>query len=162
MSLIWLDLGWIWLDFGLDFGLILVWILVPYSVHSSQSSLGGPGKLPRKSYQSYKSYESYKVHNRIRDRSSSFLGANVGLDPVQNLSKSGLRPDYEDPGRLKKCRKCEGYKCYKELQTYACKPNPAKSNQNQTKSKPKSSQNRIKIESNQNRIKSLIEILGNP
>ena len=25
-----------------------------------------------------------------------FLGVNVGLDPVQNLSKSGLKPDYDD------------------------------------------------------------------
>ena len=52
--------------------------------------------FPRKSYRSYKSYKSYKVQNRPRFRSSSFLGVNVGLDPVQNLSKSGLKPDYDD------------------------------------------------------------------
>ena len=38
------------------------------------------------------------MHNRVQDRSSSSLGANLGLDPVQNLSKSGLKPDYDDPG----------------------------------------------------------------
>ena len=48
------------------------------------------------SHRSYKSYRSYKVQNRVANRSSSFLGVNVGLDPVQNLSKSGLRPDYDD------------------------------------------------------------------
>ena len=26
----------------------------------------------------------------------AFLGVNVGLEPVRNLSKSGLRPDYDD------------------------------------------------------------------
>ena len=36
------------------------------------------------------------MHNRVQDRSSSSLGANLGLDPVQNLSKSGLKPDYDD------------------------------------------------------------------
>ena len=49
-----------------------------------------------KSYRSYRSHRSYKVQNRTRFRSSSFLGVNVGLDPVQNLSKSGLRPGYDD------------------------------------------------------------------
>ena len=49
-----------------------------------------------KSYRSYRSHRSYKVQNRPRFRSSSFLGVNVGLDPVQNLSKSGLKPDYDD------------------------------------------------------------------
>ena len=28
----------------------------------------------------FESYESYKVQNRLADRSSSFLGVNVGLD----------------------------------------------------------------------------------
>ena len=45
------------------------------------------------SYKSYRSYRSYKVHNRVANRSSSFLGVNVGLDRVLNLSKSGLKPD---------------------------------------------------------------------
>ena len=43
-----------------------------------------------------KSYKRYKVHNPLYDRSSSFLGVNVGFEPVRNLSKSGLRPDYDD------------------------------------------------------------------
>ena len=40
--------------------------------------------------------KSHKVRNQLEDRSSSFLGVNVGLEPVQNSSKSGLRPDQED------------------------------------------------------------------
>ena len=41
------------------------------------------------------------MHDRLANRSSSFLGANVGLDRVPNLSKSGLGPDQDHPGRLK-------------------------------------------------------------
>ena len=40
--------------------------------------------------------KSYKVHNRVYNRSSSFLGVNVGLDPVRNLSRSGLKPNEDD------------------------------------------------------------------
>ena len=35
--------------------------------------------------------KSYQVHERLQNRTSSFLGANVGLEPACNLSKSGLR-----------------------------------------------------------------------
>ena len=113
---------WIWIRFGfgfgfdfdsisIRFGLILVgsgsicsgfWSILALTALIAllggprEAPSGIPRKLPRKSYQSYKSYKSYKVHHRVWDRASSSLGANVGLDPVQNSSKSGLKPEYDD------------------------------------------------------------------
>ena len=98
----------IWIRF--EFGWISTRIWVGFwsirALVALVSSLGGPQEAPRSNRRSSlgkatrvtKGYKSYKVHNRVQDRSSSSLGANLGLDPVQNLSKSGLKPDYDDPG----------------------------------------------------------------
>ena len=90
---------WIWLDFGL--------ILVGFCFGFGATEVA---EVTR----------SYKVHKRLADRSSSFLGVNVGLARVLNLSKSGLRPDEEDPGRLKGAQECESHRSSKKLQTRAC------------------------------------------
>ena len=66
------------------------------SLGGPRKSLGAPGKSLREVTEVSPSYKSYEVHFRLEDRSSSFLGVNVGLDPVRNLSKSGLKPDEDD------------------------------------------------------------------
>ena len=53
-------------------------------------SRGSPGEVAHESVQKW---PCYKVQNRPQIRSSGFLGVNVGLEPVRNLSKSGFEPD---------------------------------------------------------------------
>ena len=38
---------------------------------------------------------------------------NVGLVPIQNLSKSGLKPDYDDQDALENIESAKGTKSYK-------------------------------------------------
>ena len=82
----------------------------------------------------------------------------MGLDPVQNLSKSGLTPDYDDQRRL---RSAESVKATNVTKSYKLmhaakieiKPNPTKiqikSNPNQiqikAESKPNPNQNQSQI-----------------
>ena len=40
--------------------------------------------------------KSYKVHHRPQIHSSGFLGVNLGLDLVRNLSKRGFKPNEDD------------------------------------------------------------------
>ena len=66
------------------------------SLGGPRKSLGAPGKSLREVTEVSPSYKSYEVHVRLEDRSSSFLGVSVGLDPVRNSSRSALKPDQDD------------------------------------------------------------------
>ena len=51
----------------------------------------------------------------------------MGLDPVQNLSKSGLKPDYDDQGRLRSAesvRVTNVTKSYKPMHAAKTESNP--------------------------------------
>ena len=63
----------------------------------------------------------YRVQNRRANRSSSFLGVNLGLDYVPNLSKSGLKPDQDDQGAqkgAKSVRATEAPESYEIMQAH--------------------------------------------
>ena len=75
---------------------------------------------------------------------------NVGLDPVQNLSKSGLKPDYDDQD-AQEVQKVWKLQMLQKVTNLCMQP---KSNQDR---------NRIKIKPNQAKSKSKSnQILGNP
>ena len=84
----------------------------------------------------------------------------MGLDPVQNLSKSGLKPDYDDQRRLRSAESVKvtnATKSYKLMHAAKIGSEP-KINQNPTKSKSKSSQIQPKSSQSQIQIKAKSKI----
>ena len=66
-------------------------------------------------------HEVTKAIKSISDpqiRSSSFLGMNVGLDPVRNSSKSGLEPGEEDQDASKMLKVHKVTRSYKIMHAH--------------------------------------------